>query len=130
MEISNHSTHCIVCNNELLHLTTNKKKKYCSYKCKNKFHQANCYEKQKIRALKRKEKFIKLCGGSCIVCGYKKNYAALCFHHTNPNKKSFPLDARNLSNRTMKILTLEMKKCVLLCMNCHAEHHHPTHTKP
>jgi len=124
MEVSNHKTHCIVCDSIL----TGKQARYCSSKCKNKFNQSNNYHQQQLRATKRKDYFVDKAGGKCSVCGYAKNRSALCFHHIDPSTKRFPLDARCLSNRTLKELELEFDKCSLLCLNCHAELHHPKHT--
>lgn len=64
-------------------------------------------------------------GGSCYICGYKKNFSALIFHHCDPKKKKFKLDIRSLSNRKISRISDELKKCVLLCHNCHAEVHNP-----
>ena len=56
------------------------------------------------------------------MCGYDKCQAALTFHHINRKDKSFTISA-NL-NLPMDILEEEVKKCVLLCLNCHAEIDH------
>jgi len=88
-------------------------------------HSANCYKKQKERAKKRKTEAVNLKGGKCSACGYNKNYAALQFHHRNPENKVFNLDARNLSNTNWDSILKELDKCDLLCSNCHAETHFP-----
>lgn len=85
----------------------------------------NYYEKQKERAMFRKAELVKLLGGKCSKCGYHENYAALEFHHVNPSEKSFQLDARHIANTSKELLLEEIKKCVLLCSNCHKEVHHP-----
>jgi len=54
-----------------------------------------------------------------------KNSAAMEFHHINPENKLFQLDLRSLSNRKWRDVEAEAGKCILLCSNCHAEHHHP-----
>lgn len=123
MEVSNHKTRCISCNNEL----TGLQRKYCSASCKSKPFQHNSTEKQKIRAMKRKDMLIEKLGGKCSSCGYKKNSAALSFHHRDPASKVFGLDSRHLSNRTMSAIMEELDKCDLLCLNCHSELHNPTH---
>lgn len=64
-------------------------------------------------------------GGRCSRCGYSENYAALVFHHVNSNEKDHNLDARKLSNSTWDWCVEESNKCLLLCSNCHAEHHYP-----
>lgn len=64
-------------------------------------------------------------GGCCSICGYKKNVAALHFHHAEPSQKQFKLGLRILSNRRWEAIKEEAKKCDLLCANCHAEKHNP-----
>lgn len=68
----------------------------------------------------KKEKLVKLFGGKCSLCGYKRYYGALDFHHINPKDKEFALSVRGLSYSWSVILN-EAKKCVLVCKNCHAE---------
>lgn len=85
----------------------------------------NSYESQKLRALSRKKWLVDIMGGQCCVCGYKKNYAALEFHHINPSKKEIGLDSRRLANTKPEIILKEAEKCILVCSNCHQEIHHP-----
>lgn len=127
MNVSIHATQCIVCNCEI---TTKQKrhKRFCSSRCKSKFHQYNSFECQKNRGIKRKDILIEMCGGKCAHCGYCKNRSALSFHHIKPSEKSFPMDSRHISNRSWESCISEIKKCILLCLNCHAEVHNPTHT--
>lgn len=87
--------------------------------------QNNTYKYQKDRGIERKLHLIKIKGGCCELCGYTKNVAALDFHHKDPSMKSFRLDIRHLSNRSMKDILEEASKCSLLCANCHREVHNP-----
>lgn len=98
---------------------------YCSTKCKNRNHQS--YDSQKLRGLQRKIHLISEFGSKCEICGYESNLAALTFHHKIPEEKNFKLDMRSLSNRRMDQIKTEIKKCILVCHNCHAEIHHPQH---
>lgn len=111
------------CNNELVGM----KRKFCSNKCKHKFsnNKFQNYEAQKARGLDRKIELIKSKGGACSSCGYNKNIAALCFHHRESDKKELALDARHLSNNSMKTILSELEKCDLLCHICHMELHYP-----
>lgn len=59
-------------------------------------------------------------GGVCILCGYGRCVAALQFHHVDPATKRFGLGSRGLA-QAIDTLREEVKKCVLLCANCHAE---------
>ena len=89
----------------------------------------NEYKKQKERALKRKLELIELKGGKCQKCGYDNNIAALEFHHTNPEEKSFQIDSRHLSNTHIDKLKAEANKCELLCAVCHREIHNEQFNK-
>lgn len=84
----------------------------------------NSYILQKKRGLERKKQFIENLGGKCQICGYNKNIAALEFHHIEPSTKKFQLDVRHLSNTNMQTLQEEIKKCILVCANCHREIHY------
>lgn len=101
--------------------------KYCNlYKeKKEKSTNRNTWERQKTLHFERKKELISMKGGKCQICGYNKNYAALTFHHRDPELKEIALDARSLSNITMTRLLAEIEKCDLLCANCHLEHHNP-----
>lgn len=114
---------CIVCNGNL----SGKQRKYCSNTCKFKNAKIsnNNYQAQKRRTIKRKLKFVLDLGGECNRCGYNKNLSSLCFHHINEEEKSFTLDARNISSFGLSTILEEIKKCELLCQNCHGEHHNP-----
>jgi len=112
---------CVTCGKPL----KGRQRRHCSPDCKNKVNQS--YKCQQARAWKRKKLLVEKLGGSCSICGYNKNLAALTFHHKHPNKKSFQLDARSLSNRNLPVIENEVKKCILVCNNCHAELHHPRH---
>lgn len=76
-------------------------------------------------ALKRniKQELVALLGGCCEECGYNKCIDALCFHHIDPSQKEFELSKHptrtGLSDKQIE----EVKKCALLCLNCHAEVH-------
>lgn len=115
---------CVNCDREL----NGKQKLYCSRVCHNKMANVKLqsYTAQQERGLIRKKELVKLLGGSCK-CGYNKNLAALEFHHIDPTTKSFNLDLRKLSNSSLEDCLKEVKKCKLLCANCHREEHHPNH---
>lgn len=62
-------------------------------------------------------------GGSCKNCGYSKCLAALHVHHKDPSTKKFSISGSYRLGK--KRLLEEVKKCELLCSNCHAEEHNP-----
>lgn len=71
----------------------------------------------------------------CEICGYNKDPHALCFDHIDPSQKHemvkngaskrsssggmFMLYGKKYSD---EILISEIKKCRILCSNCHMEH--------
>lgn len=59
----------------------------------------------------------------CAKCGYDKCGAALDFHHRDPAEKDERV-AQMVSNRyALDKVREEIKKCVVLCANCHREFH-------
>lgn len=117
------SKSCAVCARPLL----GPQRRFCSRSCKNRDtnnrHQS--YSSQQTRGLERKLELIVACGGKCNRCGYARNLAALTWHHLDPALKTFNLDVRSLSNRSRDAIDDELRKCILLCANCHAETHFP-----
>ena len=67
-----------------------------------------------------KKKLVEEAGGACVLCGYVRCPNALQFHHIEPSSKKFHLAHRGHS-RSIARSREEMRKCVLLCANCHAE---------
>jgi hypothetical protein len=114
---------CIVCKRPLC----GRQRRFCSRRCKNadtnNRHQN--YAAQKTRGMRRKIELLGQRGTRCSTCGYDRNLAALSWHHVDPRKKSFSLDLRSLSNRSEAEIHSEAAKCVVLCLNCHAETHFP-----
>lgn len=84
----------------------------------------NCEKtsKQKHQRIKKKRKYVqdyKLSKG-CIICGYNRCAEALGFHHDRD--KEFNISKAIVSRKLEKIKE-EMKKCVVICCNCHRELH-------
>lgn len=71
----------------------------------------------------RKETLINLLGGKCITCGVVYPPPVYDFHHRNPEEKLFGI-SNALVNRSMDEILEEVKKCDLLCANCHRILHH------
>ena len=61
----------------------------------------------------------------CSNCGYNKYGAVLEWHHLNPLQKDFNLSdlMRDASFVKWELYQQEIKKCILLCANCHREWH-------
>lgn len=78
-------------------------------------------ERQKIIYNKQKDlvrRYKKYCG--CLVCG-EKEPMVLDLHHLDPNKKDANPSA--LYAKSRKRLKSEIRKCVVLCANCHRKVH-------
>ena len=73
--------------------------------------------RKKLREMARASK-----GNKCIICGYNKCQRALSFHHIDPKTKEFDLSTKGLT-RSWERIQNEIKKCVLICANCHMEVH-------
>ena len=72
------------------------------------------------QAMKRQG--VKMLGGKCSKCGYDKCIGALQFHHINGKEdKTFRFGN---SFHSWDRYKEELAKCVLLCANCHLEHHY------
>lgn len=59
----------------------------------------------------------------CSVCGYDKHKGVIDCHHLDPSKKDFEVTTFRTSRRDKNLVIKELKKCVLLCANCHREVH-------
>ena len=71
-------------------------------------------------SIAKKLRAIEHMGGSCRHCGYDRFYGALDFHHVDIDNKE---DWGNLRNWGWARIVEELKKCILLCSNCHREEH-------
>jgi hypothetical protein len=67
---------------------------------------------------------------SCSECGYDKHPVALQFHHVNESTKLGEINRLLYrTNANLSVILAEMKKCVVLCANCHAVHHYEEYYK-
>jgi len=62
-------------------------------------------------------------GEECWICKYNRTRKNLCFHHVDEDKKLFGLSSREMTGLSWKRVWPEIKKCVLICANCHGEVH-------
>lgn len=85
-------------------------------KCKKCFNEycVNRWKKRKIEAIEYK-------GGCCSVCGYKKFYGALEFHHLDSSQKD--ADWGKIRLWSWDKIKNELDKCICVCANCHREIH-------
>lgn len=93
---------------------TTKDKVYHRHKCK------DCYKQTKKRLLERRKSWIDKykSDGACIRCGIK-DYRVLDFHHPDGNNKEFSISSAHADKYGLERIKGEIKKCVLLCANCH-----------
>lgn len=54
----------------------------------------------------------------CVRCGYKEHPVSLDFDHIDPTSKNFTI-ARRIDLSTLSVLFSEIRKCQILCANCH-----------
>lgn len=71
-----------------------------------------------------KVRMLEAMGNSCQICGYDKCSAALEFHHIDPSGKEFTFATAMKNPSSWDKLVVELRKCVLLCANCHRELHY------
>jgi len=70
-----------------------------------------------------KKRIIDSMGGCCQICGYNKCESALALHHIDPDKKELSFGAIRSNPKNWSSIVEELKKCILLCHNCHSEIH-------
>jgi transposase-like protein len=66
-----------------------------------------------------KDILVREAGGSCRLCGFDRYIGALHFHHLDPGRKVFSVSREGVT-RSLERTREEVRKCVLLCANCHA----------
>jgi len=84
------------------------------WRCKRCVGEAVTRRKQKIKRM-----LVDEAGGCCAVCGYARCVVNLHFHHVDPAQKAFALSMS--TTKALATYREEVKKCVLLCANCHGE---------
>lgn len=97
---------------------------YCGVKCRIAYKKKNSpvtpYESVRAWRQRTKARAVEYMGGKCQNCGYDRCLRALAFHHLDPGKKDFGVSSTCVS---WKAMVRELKKCTLLCSNCHMELH-------
>jgi len=77
----------------------------------------------KLWRYRTKLRMVEAFGSKCGICGYSKCIKALEFHHLDPSKKDFSPGAGRASSKSWEKICIELRKCVMLCANCHREVH-------
>ena len=94
------------------------------YKANTKFHRLATKERRKAKRRENKEFLdaIKAARG-CLLCP-ERELCCLEFHHVDPAKKDFGLGmAAHAYELPLEVLLEEVKKCAVLCSNCHRKIH-------
>lgn len=113
--ISREKKFCKTCGKEVSH---NNKSGYC-HSCK----KPALSNAESVQNWRKRKKIIlaETKGSKCQICGYDKCINALEFHHLDPTKKDFGISHKNI--RSIEAYKEEIKKCILVCSNCHKEIH-------
>jgi hypothetical protein len=82
--------------------------------------EANAKRRMQYHRRKRWIDVIKMSSG-CVQCGYKKHPAALDFNHIDPTTKKFLIPQRLAATKLTRLFS-EIRKCEILCANCHRIH--------
>lgn len=80
---------------------------------------------QKVKDWRRntKQRIVDSFGGKCGCCMYSICQEALELHHLNPIEKKFGFGSIRANPKSWEKVVDELKKCVMLCANCHREVH-------
>ena len=71
-----------------------------------------------------KKRGVQALGGKCAICGGVFEDCCYDFHHLDPSQKDFTISDCNTNGaRSWPQLRDEIKKCALLCANCHRLYH-------
>ena len=71
--------------------------------------------------LRNKLRLVAAFGGKCGICGYVRCHQCFDFHHLDPEDKDGSVLER--LNHSWDKTVIEVRKCVMLCRNCHGEVH-------
>ncbi len=91
---------------------------YHQNKAKAKAHKKS-YETRNKEFIQRYKKQCK-----CAKCGLSNKPYLLEFHHIDPSTKYKSVTDLQFNAYSMKLIKEEIRKCVMICRNCHMEFHH------
>ena len=77
-----------------------------------------------------KERMVAAMGGKCQCCGYDHCTDSMDFHHIDPAQKELSFGKVTANPRAWPVLVNELRKCILVCRNCHGEIHAGVRTLP
>jgi len=70
------------------------------------------------------QKYVREIKTKCSICGYDRNPSAMDFHHIVDGKETRISVMRNILQ-----IKEEVKKCILVCANCHREIHNEDYNR-
>ncbi len=94
----------------------------CTLLCVNCHRKTHCTEANNKFARyrkRRKEKAVLMFNNKCLDCKLVDNPCIYDFHHPDFREKDFSFR----DNRSWEVTEKELKKCVMLCANCHKRRH-------
>lgn len=68
-----------------------------------------------------KQRIVDAMGNKCSECGYSVCVDALELHHLDPAHKKFSFGGIRARPRSWNTIVEELKKCIMVCANCHRE---------
>ena len=86
--------------------------------------------KIKVWRKKIKHYMILAMGEKCACCGYNNCQSALELHHILPSSKEISFSKIRTNPKNLDTIIKELKKCILLCANCHREVHSKVRSLP
>lgn len=83
------------------------------------------YSSERVKAWRHriKQKMVDAMGGACQCCGYNICKEALAFHHIEPEHKDMGFGDLRANPKKWEKIVEELRKCILVCHNCHSEIH-------
>jgi hypothetical protein len=77
----------------------------------------------KLWRQRTKNRIVESFGGKCNICNYNRCPTALELHHLDPSKKNFSFGSVRADPKKWDVIVEELRKCIMLCANCHREVH-------
>lgn len=68
-----------------------------------------------------KQRIVEAMGEKCQLCSYDRCNASFDFHHLDRTTKKFSFGGMRANPVSWKRIVEELKKCIMLCANCHRE---------
>lgn len=68
-----------------------------------------------------KIRIVESMGGKCVCCTYNRSVEALELHHLDREDKNFGFGGIRANPKSWDKIVVELRKCVLVCSNCHKE---------